>query len=83
MSCYFHGQGGVTLATYRLYRLDGAGKISTAEWIDASDDEDAVEQTRQRRDGGTWEVWDRWRLVMRISAGSAPSLNASASRSGA
>jgi hypothetical protein len=67
MSCYFHGHGGVTLATYRLYRLDGAGKISTAEWIDASDDEDAVEQTRQRGDGGTWEVWDRRRLVMRIT----------------
>jgi hypothetical protein len=27
------------LRTYRLYRLDGAGKISAAEWIEVVDDE--------------------------------------------
>jgi hypothetical protein len=54
------------LQSYRLYRLDGAGKITTAEWIDADDDEDAARQARDRGDGGTWEVWDRQRLVMRI-----------------
>ena len=58
--------GGAALPTYRLYRLDGAGKITSAEWLDAADDEDAARQARERGDGGTWEVWDRQRLVTRI-----------------
>ncbi len=57
---------GSALRTYRLYQLDGAGKITTAEWIDAADDEDAARQARDRGDGDTWEVWDRERLVTRI-----------------
>jgi len=36
------------LASYRLYRLDGAGKISSAEWIEATDDEDAAREGRLR-----------------------------------
>jgi hypothetical protein len=51
---------------YRLYRLDGAGKIAAADWIEAVDDDDAARKAREREDGNTWEVWDRDRLVARI-----------------
>ena len=54
------------LASYRLYRLDGAGKITSAEWIDAADDDDAAAQARARATGSTAEVWDRNRMVVRI-----------------
>ena len=54
------------LASYRLYRLDGAGKIATAEWIEAADDDRAVERTHELGLSCTCEVWDRQRLVARI-----------------
>jgi hypothetical protein len=58
--------GGLALPSYRLYRLDGAGKIATAEWIDATDDDHAASQARDRVATGTCELWDRNRLVARI-----------------
>jgi hypothetical protein len=57
------------LVSYRLYRLDGAGKISSAEWIEATDDEDAARQARLRAKDGTSEVWERNRLIARIEPG--------------
>jgi hypothetical protein len=52
---------------YRLYCLDGAGSINLAEWIDASDDADAVRQARERFRGSiTCEVWLDKRLVATI-----------------
>jgi hypothetical protein len=51
---------------YRLYRLDGAGKIMSAEWLEAADDDDARHQARARAADGTAEVWDRERMVVRI-----------------
>jgi hypothetical protein len=56
------------LPGYRHYRLDGAGNISSAEWIDATDDDDAVRQVRERRLPFQSEIWDRDRLVARIEA---------------
>lgn len=58
--------GNCVLASYRLYRLDGAGKIATAEWIEAVDDADAAERARAMNLDCTSEVWDRQRLVARI-----------------
>jgi hypothetical protein len=55
------------LPSYRLYRLDGAGKINTAEWIDAACDEDAVRAAEARCSSGKYELWDRRRLVARIA----------------
>lgn len=52
--------------SYRLYCLDGAGKIVTAEWIEASSDEDAADRARNHSTGLVREVWDRTRLVARI-----------------
>jgi hypothetical protein len=54
------------LHNYRLYRLDGAGKIVGAEWLTAADDDDAARQSREDQDKSTLEVWDRNRLVKRI-----------------
>ena len=52
------------LATYRLYRLDGAGRISAAEWIEAADDEQARLRARGQS-SGRYELWERNRLVHR------------------
>jgi hypothetical protein len=54
------------LFNYRLYRLDGAGKISGAEWVQAADDEEARAKAQERITSGTCEIWDRHRLVAKI-----------------
>lgn len=51
---------------YRLYRLDGAGNISSADWLEASDDDDALRLVRERKLPVPLEIWDRNRLVARI-----------------
>jgi hypothetical protein len=53
------------VASYRLYRLDGAGRINAAEWIDASDDHDARSKAREQCGGGRFELWQRQRVVER------------------
>jgi hypothetical protein len=54
------------LPTYRLYRLDGAGRINAAaEWIEAADDAQACSSARGRATSGRYEVWDGDRLVER------------------
>lgn len=57
---------GLVLPNYRLYRLDGAGKISAADWIEAADDTDACQRAEQSGNGGSYEIWDRQRLVIRV-----------------
>ena len=57
------------MANYRLYRLDGAGKIMNAEWIEAESDEAALSQAQQRADSGSFELWDKNRLVERFRPG--------------
>ena len=56
------------MPAYRFYRLDGAGKITAADWIAADSDEDALVHARQRVDGSRFELWDRKRLVARESS---------------
>ena len=51
------------MPAYRLYRLDGAGKIMSADWIDAEADADALRQVHERVNGTRFELWDRKRLV--------------------
>jgi hypothetical protein len=53
------------LPTYRLYRLDGAGRISGADWIDAADDEAARVKARTDCPRGRYELWEHERLVER------------------
>lgn len=57
---------GYSLPSYRLYRLDGAGKIVSAEWVEASDDAAAEKHARDRDLPVTSEIWERNRLVARI-----------------
>jgi hypothetical protein len=53
--------------SYRLYLLDGAGKISTANWIDASSDEEALRHAREQCAPGKHELWHGRRLVAAIA----------------
>jgi hypothetical protein len=53
------------LRNYRLYRLDGAGKITSAEWIEAPEDALALTEARGRAVTGSFELWDKNRLVER------------------
>jgi hypothetical protein len=59
------------MGTYRIYRLDGAGRIRGAEWLDALDDRFALEGARALADGGGcpggYEVWQRERLVGKVA----------------
>jgi hypothetical protein len=54
------------LPSYRLYRLDGAGKITAAEWVEADHDDAAVREAQQRVSEQPSELWERNRLVARI-----------------
>lgn len=58
---------GVGVKNYRLYRIDGDGRIGAAEWLEAADDQSAGDQAaRLCGDGGTVELWARDRLVARL-----------------
>lgn len=54
------------MPSYRLYRIDGAGSITSAEWIDAADDDDATRLAREQVPQGLAEIWQRNRLVARL-----------------
>ena len=54
------------MGTYRLYRLDGADKVASAEWIEGDDDEAAIAAARELHHGRRCELWQGLRLVARI-----------------
>ena len=54
------------MGTYRLYCLDGAGKVLSAEWIDAEDDDTAIEAAKDMVDGHQCELWARSRFDIRL-----------------
>ena len=46
------------MPAYRLYHLDGSGRVDSAEWLEASDDESAVEKALQAPlKAVTGELW--------------------------
>ena len=55
------------MSTYRLYCLDGVGKVASADWIEAPDDEAAMEAANRQRDGRACELWRNDRLVARFA----------------
>lgn len=63
---------GEYVPTYHLYRLDGAGRISGAEWIEAIDDEEARQTAQRDRNSPGYEIWDRDRRVERVNAAGPP-----------
>jgi len=58
--------GRTKLPSYRHYRLDGAGNISSADWLEAAGDEDAIRKVRDMKLSCGSELWDRNRRVARI-----------------
>jgi len=58
------------LASFRLYRLDGAGRIVSAEWLEADGDDHAQQLARDLNAETTVEIWDRKRMIARIEAAS-------------
>ena len=52
---------------YRLYGLDGASKVASGEWIEADDDESAIEAAKGMMDGHECELWEGRRLVARLN----------------
>ena len=54
---------------YRLYCLDGEGKINLAESIEAANDTEAIAKAREHyRDAHKCEIWLRDRLVATLGA---------------
>lgn len=53
---------------YRLYTLDGVGKISRAETIEAQSDEDAIMIARSAKKPVRCELWQGNRLIASIPA---------------
>jgi hypothetical protein len=56
---------------YRVYQLDGSGKIDSADWIEAAADDEAIGEAHARFPDGGFELWQRQRLVRR-EAGRRP-----------
>jgi hypothetical protein len=54
------------VASYRLYGLDGVEKVASAVWIEAGDDETAIEIAHEKMDGHSVELWQGKRFVARI-----------------
>lgn len=52
--------------SYRVYCIDGAGRLHDPEWFDASSDDDAIAQIRARRADAKCEIWQARRLVASI-----------------
>jgi len=61
--------GVACMPDYRIYCLDGAGKISFAEELSASSDEEAIAKAhRLKQKALKCEVWQGRRLVATLSA---------------
>lgn len=65
-----HGSSqGAHMLEYKLYRLDGRGRIERApEQYVAEDDEAALAEAGRRRAGGRAELWQGRRLVQRLGS---------------
>jgi hypothetical protein len=56
------------MTDYRLYCLDGVGKIGTGEWIEATGDAEAIMLVRAKKLSVCCELWLANRLVASIPA---------------
>jgi hypothetical protein len=59
---------GGNVLNYRVYCFDGLGKVWTAEWIEASTDEEAIQAIRTMDVGIKCELWEGKRLVAVVDA---------------
>ena len=63
---------GTILPTYRMYRLEGDGRIAGADWLEAADDRAAILQARDKTADARFELWEGPRLVHRVLPDGAP-----------
>jgi hypothetical protein len=56
------------MGKYRVYRLDGLGRIRSVTWLDAIDDRFALEGAEAIAEPGGCEVWQLGRKIGRVSA---------------
>jgi hypothetical protein len=54
------------MAGYRLYCLDGVNKVASGGWIEADDDEAAIEVAKDTHAGHECELWQGKRLVAHL-----------------
>ena len=54
------------MPAYRVYCLDGAGKVWAAEWIEAESDSAALDAARRFAGAVHCEVWLAERLVGKV-----------------
>ena len=58
------------MPAYRLYHLDGSGRVDSAEWLEASDDASATEQaSKQVMKAVSAELWQGKRRVACLHQG--------------
>ncbi len=57
------------MSAYRLYHIDGAGRFSAAEWIEADSDEAALDAARALGKSITGELWQGQRFIGRVDSG--------------
>ena len=57
---------GGKMATYRVYRLDGMGKVNAAEWIEAESDEEALRIASEHDYCPPCEIWERDRFIGKV-----------------
>ena len=56
------------MAAYRIYYLNGDNRISMADWIEAKDDDHAIQQAREfGLKFSRSEVWQKERLVAKLA----------------
>lgn len=53
------------MPAYRIYQMDGDGRFSTADWIEAENDELALVAARSAMATRAFELWRGDRLVAR------------------
>jgi hypothetical protein len=51
-----------------LYHIDGGGRFSAAEWIEAESDEAAIEAARALNKSIAGELWQGQRFVGRVES---------------
>jgi hypothetical protein len=64
------------MTDYRLYCLDGVGKIGTGEWVEATGDAEAIMLVRAKKLSVRCELWDHNRLVATIEPFTPPDTSA-------
>jgi hypothetical protein len=64
------------MTDYRLYCLDGVGKIGTGEWVEAAGDAEAIMLVRAKKLSVRCELWDHNRLVATIEPFASPDTSA-------